>query len=165
MIHQVVLQGLSSAQLEQLHTHLACAFWDDISEETRDAISSTIDTVKNCLPASFVLASLFDVEAMSLDIPDHVYESDPSLEWVTCPGCAGEGYEVQALTTTEGFLTSCEHCKGGGEVLDDLATSTFILPSTKSLKASESVDALIAKVERLLMARRESKQLSWRLAA
>jgi hypothetical protein len=44
----------------------------------------------NDRPHSFVLADLFDVAAMTLDIPDCVYESDPLLEWVVCPCCAGE---------------------------------------------------------------------------
>ena len=60
---------------------------------------------------------------MCLEIPDSVYESDPSLEWVTCPDCEGEGWiEVEgsawynrawALHTFTSMkpCTTC-HCEG-----------------------------------------------------
>ena len=44
------------------------------------------------VPHSFVLADLFDVESMSLEIPDHVLESEPGLEWIACPECDGQGW-------------------------------------------------------------------------
>ena len=34
------------------------------------------------LPSSWVLADLFDVISMSLDVPDHVLEDEPGLELV-----------------------------------------------------------------------------------
>ena len=42
-------------------------------------------------PHSFVLADLFGVESMSLEIPDHVLESEPGLELVPCSECDGVG--------------------------------------------------------------------------
>jgi hypothetical protein len=86
---------------------------------------------------AFVLADVFDVEAMSLDIPDHVLESDPSLEWVTCPCCDGERFvEVErngwvsalfsdsrralAYRNLNSSYKMCGRCSGVGEVLDNL---------------------------------------------
>jgi hypothetical protein len=91
MLQQVSLQGLTTAHLEQLRTQIALQFFADETTDTdREEMCKFDDVVMNCIPHSFVLASLFDVEAMSLEIPEHVYESDPSLEWVTCPCCDGE---------------------------------------------------------------------------
>jgi hypothetical protein len=87
-----------------------------------------------------VLASLFDVEAMCNEIPDHIYESDPSLEWVTCPCCDGEKWlEVEGSVWTKALFSDprrayahralnhsykvCGRCCGVGEVLDDLTSS------------------------------------------
>ena len=44
------------------------------------------------LPASGVLADLFDVSGMSLDVPDHVLEDEPGLELVPCAVCEGKGW-------------------------------------------------------------------------
>jgi hypothetical protein len=146
MLHETNLTGMSTGQLEALHTHLACAFWDDISEEARDDISAQIDTVKNCLPASFVLSSLFDVEAMYNEIPEHVLESDPSLEWVTCPCCDGEKWlEVEGNGWCEALFEDprkryvyghlnrsskpCTRCGASGEVLGE-RTSDFVIAPT-----------------------------------
>lgn len=181
MLQEISLQGLTTAQLEQLHTHLACEFFSDICEAKRDEISVQIDTVKNCLPASFVLASLFDVEAMTSDIPEHVYESDPSLEWVTCPCCDGEKwletngngwtstlFSDHRLAYAHRHLNSsykvCGRCNGSGEVLD-LATPhahTHSLGRDKTPKTPETpetptVDVLIARLEYLLSKRRVVK--------
>jgi hypothetical protein len=56
----------------------------------RDEMTVLCKKIDTCLPHSFVLADLFEVESMTLDIPDHVYEDDPLLEWVVCPCCEGE---------------------------------------------------------------------------
>lgn len=134
------LKGMSIKALEQLHTALACDFFSDISEEQRDTISAEIDRVKTCFPHSFVLASLFDVEAMISDIPEHVYEADPTLEWVCCPSCDGEKWVDTGSNTWTSALFSdvlrayayrhlnssykvCGRCSGSGEVLDDLSTN------------------------------------------
>ena len=44
------------------------------------------------IPHSFVLADLFEIVSMSLDVPDHVHENEPGLELVPCPECDGEGW-------------------------------------------------------------------------
>jgi hypothetical protein len=137
MNHSIDLHGKTDRELQALQTRLACDFFADISEQERDAINTQCDVIKNCLPHSFVLASLFDVEAMSNDIPDHVYEADPSLEWVTCPCCDGEKWlEVEGNVWTKALFSDprrayahrhlnhsykvCGRCNGVGEVLDDL---------------------------------------------
>jgi hypothetical protein len=98
----------------------------DDSTPTKGAVSSH----------SWVLASLFNVESMSNDIPEHVYENDPTLEWVTCPCCDGERWLDTGHNpwTTALFSDSrrayahrhlnhsykvCGRCNGVGEVLDD----------------------------------------------
>jgi hypothetical protein len=94
------------------------------------------------LPASFVLADLFDVEAMSNDVPEHVHESDPSLEWVTCSCCDGQRFvETNGNGWTKSLFADprmvyvhhnlsssykvCGRCSGVGEVLD------FTTPTAK----------------------------------
>jgi hypothetical protein len=91
MLQQTNINGMNTAQLEQLHLQ-ACSdyFAPETTEQDRDVLDVLCTNVKNSLPATFVLASLFDVESMTSEIPDHVLESDPSLEWVTCPCCDGE---------------------------------------------------------------------------
>jgi hypothetical protein len=136
------LQGMNTAQLEQLRTQVCLDFFaSETTDEDRDILGKFDDKLKTCLPHSFVLASLFDVEAMSLDIPDHIYESDPSLEWVTCPCCDGEKWlEVEGNIWTKVLFSDsrrayahrhlnhsykvCGRCSGVGEVLDDLTTFT-----------------------------------------
>jgi hypothetical protein len=132
------LQGMSTAQLEQLrHQVLMDFFAPETTDADRDTLSVFDDKLKSCIPHSFVLASLFDIEAMSLEVPEHVYESDPSLEWVTCPCCEGEKWlEVEGNIWTKALYEDhrrayahrhlnssykvCGRCSGVGEVLDDL---------------------------------------------
>jgi hypothetical protein len=142
------LHGKTDKELQALQTQLACDFFADISEAERNLIDQQHKLVSNCLPHSFVLASLFDVEAMSLDIPDHVYESDPSLEWVTCPCCDGEKWlEVEGNIWTKALFADhrmayahrrlnhsykvCGRCSGVGEVLD--LTPSLYTPSRPKL--------------------------------
>ena len=104
--------------------------------------------VNHC-PHSFVLADLFDVESMSLDVPEHLYESDPSLEWVTCPCCDGEKwvkvggspwtkalFQDERMAYVYRHLDSsfklCGRCSGVGEVLDLL---TLFIPKVWRLAA------------------------------
>ena len=81
------------------------------------------------IPHSFVLADLFDVLGMSLEIPDHVLEDEPCLELVPCPECEGEGW-LEAHGSAWGascaawgrpdlnfVLKPCLRCHGEGEVL------------------------------------------------
>jgi hypothetical protein len=91
----------------------------------------------NDRPHSFVLADLFDVEAMTLEVPDHILESDPLERGVTCPTCEGEkwldtghNHWTKALFTDARMAYAhrqvnssykvCGRCSGVGEVLDDL---------------------------------------------
>jgi hypothetical protein len=184
MNHTLNLQGKSDSELQALHSHLACEFFGDISETERDEISTTIDTVKNCLPASFVLASLFEVESMTLEVPDHVLESDPSLEWVTCPSCDGDkwletegngwcdalfsdprrAYAYRALNRA---YKVCGRCSGSGEVLD---CTSPLEAHHDDYSERTPADVLIARVEHLLAQRRavkhhEGLQDHWQLAA
>jgi hypothetical protein len=122
MLHQ--LQGKTQTELETLQIELACAYFaNDVSEAKRDEIEKTCKAVNSCLPASFVLADLFDVESMTLDIPLEVYEADVSIGFISCPDCEGEGWiEVDgsawynrawALHTFTSMkpCTTC-HCEG-----------------------------------------------------
>jgi hypothetical protein len=81
MLHQANLQGITSTQLEQINKHITLDLFvaEETTDEMRDEFIALQNQIETCLPASFVLASLFDVVAMSNDIPYHVYESDPSL--------------------------------------------------------------------------------------
>jgi hypothetical protein len=170
------LAGLSTAQLVSLqHQILMDFFAPETTDEDRDNLISFQSKLDSCVPHTFVLASLFDVEAMSNDIPDHVYESDPSLEWVTCPCCDGEKWlEVEGNVWTKALFADprlayahrhlnssykvCGRCSGTGEVLDDLTTSSHLekLGQEKTPQTPETptVDVLIAKVESLLAERR-----------
>jgi hypothetical protein len=104
---------------------------------------------------TFVLADVFAVETMSLDIPDHVLESDPSLEWVTCPCCDGELWlETEGNGWTSALFSDhrrayahrhlnhsyklCGRCNGVGEVLDSL---TSPLPRHAPFLAPQSISA------------------------
>ena len=82
------------------------------------------------LPHSFVLADLFDVSSMSLDVPDHVLENEPGLELVPCPECGGEGWlecygsawstscELWGRPNLNFTVKPCSRCHCEGEVLD-----------------------------------------------
>ena len=73
------------------------------------------------LPHSFVLADLFDVASMTLEVLDHLLEDEPGLEWVTCPECDGEGWVIAAEPngwTRGDAFTPCRRCRQLGEVLD-----------------------------------------------
>jgi hypothetical protein len=81
---------------------------------------------RDYLPHSFVLADLFDVEAMFLDIPDEVYELDPTIGFVPCPDCDGQGwYEVEGSAWENpawrfhkfSSLKPCLTCNCEGQVL------------------------------------------------
>ena len=76
------------------------------------------------IPHSFVLADLFDVQSMSLDIPDHVLEDESGLEWNVCPHCEGERWVEGSASVWTGkpTATPCSRCKGRGEVLSDFPT-------------------------------------------
>ena len=81
---------------------------------------------------SFILADLFNVQAMSLDVPEHLLESEPDLELVPCPDCDGEGWvfsegsawqDAARLFLREDLcwsLRPCPRCHGDREVLDVL---------------------------------------------
>lgn len=139
MLHQTTLTGLSTTQLEALRLQVCLDFFaDETTNADREVLGRFDDAIKCSIPHSFVLANLFDVESMSLDIPEHVYESDPSLEWVTCPCCDGEKWlETDSNVWTHALYSDvrrayvyralnhsykpCERCGASGEVLD-LAT-------------------------------------------
>jgi hypothetical protein len=88
----------------------------------------SVDRVgKDYLLYSFVLADLFDVEPMTLDIPDFAYELDPSIGFTECPDCEGQGWvEVEGSAWfnrawafhTFSSMKRCEHCHGAGEVFE-----------------------------------------------
>jgi hypothetical protein len=90
------------------------------------------------LEQTFVLADLFTVESHSLEIPNHILESDEGLEDVCCPECHGEKFlEVAGNDWTRVLFSDvrrayahralnlsykpCERCGASGEVLE-LAT-------------------------------------------
>jgi hypothetical protein len=126
----------------------------------------------NDQPHSFVLADLFDVAAMTLEVPDHIFDSDPSLAWVTCPCCDGDMWTQQtgngwtsalfaerrqayAYRNLNSSYKICGRCNGSGEVLD-LATPEFqivlVAKNPRSTPVNTTVDVLIANVETLLAA-------------
>ncbi len=131
------LQGKTQAELQTLQSKITFDFFaPETTENMRDEMTVLCEEIDKCLPHSFVLASLFDdVESMTLDIPDQVYESDPSLEWVTCPCCDGEKWlEVEGNGWTRALFSDprkayvygalnhsyipCTRCNAGGEVLE-----------------------------------------------
>ena len=73
------------------------------------------------LPHSWVLADLFDVQAHSLEIPDHVLEADAEVIAVVCDSCLGDGCCL-AYDLTE---FKCPECHGTGtlEQLEVIHTS------------------------------------------
>jgi hypothetical protein len=139
------LQGMSTNQLESLrHQVLMDFFAPETTNADRDTLIGFDDKLKNSLPHSFVLASLFDVESLEQEVPEHVYENDPLLEWVTCPCCEGEKWlEVEGNIWTKALFSDhrrayahrhlnhsykvCGRCSGVGEVLDDLTTATDLM--------------------------------------
>ena len=176
MITESNLKGLSTAHLESLRRQITLDFFaPETTDEMRDHMCKFDDKLKACLPASFVLADLFDVEAMTLDIPEHVLESDPSLEWVTCPSCDGKKWlEVEGNIWTKALFADprmayahrdlnssykvCGRCSGVGEVLEPLTTHHTQRPDAgvgskhPQTPETSTVDKLIAKVEYLLAA-------------
>ena len=86
-------------------------------------------------PHSFVLADLFDVLGMSLDVPDHVLEHERDLKWIACPCCKGERYlEIEGSAWGEAArlwnrselnvaFKLCSRCHGEGEVLEPVDLS------------------------------------------
>ena len=84
---------------------------------------------KDYLPTSWVLASLFDVESMTLEIPLEIYELDASIGFTLCPDCEGQGWiEVEgsawynrawALHTFTS-MKPCTTCNCEGMVLEAL---------------------------------------------
>jgi hypothetical protein len=82
------------------------------------------------IPHSFVLADLFDVASLELEVPDHVLEDEPGLEWVVCPMCEGEGWLEGSPSVWTGRPTAkpCCRCHRMGEVLDfPLALEPLVL--------------------------------------
>ena len=55
------------------------------------AMRGSLMATSTLTPHSFVLADLFDVVSLSLEIPGHVIKSDERLKLVPCPDCKGEG--------------------------------------------------------------------------
>jgi hypothetical protein len=159
------LQGMSTKQLEQLrHTVLMDFFAPETTDADRDTLITFDNALMNCIPHSFVLASLFDVETMSLEIPEHVLESDPSLEWVTCPCCDGEKWlEVEGNIWTKALYSDhrrayahrhlnssykvCGRCSGVGEVLDDLTPLAEQQPFDAQRRSSNKVQTESAKTD------------------
>ena len=82
------------------------------------------------VPHSFVLADVFQLESMALDVPDHVYEDDAGIDWVSCPRCNGTGWvEVQGSAYFDERWVQwhpalaynsapCLRCHADGQVLD-----------------------------------------------
>lgn len=98
------------------------------------------------LPASFVLADLFDVESLSM-APDDVIENDPAFDYVCCPVCDGAKFVEVARNGWVSALFShparayahrhlnssfkmCGRCSGVGEVLDDLTSHSEFIENT-----------------------------------
>ena len=101
---------LSFAELE----NIAAEFNRQQSELYKRANTSA-------LPHSYVLAEVFNLEAHSLEVPEHLLENEPGVEWVTCPRCDGEKHVFSVWGSYEYAderLTRCLRCWGDGEVLD-----------------------------------------------
>lgn len=91
------------------------------------------------IPHSFVLADLFDVESMSLDVPDHILEDDPELDWTECPVCEGERWVEGSASVWTGKPTArpCPRCKGLGQILDlSLLIAPLLFMEPTGLKAA-----------------------------
>jgi hypothetical protein len=106
------------------------------------------------LEQTFVLASLFTVETHSLEVPDHILESEEGLEYVCCPSCSGEKWlEVEGNDWTRVLFSDvrrayahralnssykpCTRCGASGEVFfaTTSAKSENILVSPEPLTA------------------------------
>ncbi len=76
------LQGKTHTELQTLQSQITFDFFaPETTENMRDEMTILGKEIDKCLPRTFVLANLFDdVETMSLEIPDSVYDCDPSLE-------------------------------------------------------------------------------------
>jgi hypothetical protein len=121
MLQQISLQGMTITALEALNKHITLDlfFAPETTDEDRDTFISLQNKIEMCLPASFVLASLFDVEAMSNDVPEHVLENDPSLEWVICPCCDGEKWlEVEGNGWCDALFSDPRRAYAYRQVLD-----------------------------------------------
>jgi hypothetical protein len=156
------LQGKTQSELQALQSQIIFDYFaDSTTDELRNEMDIVYKAVSTCLPHSFVLANLFDVEPMTLDIPDHVYESDPSLEWVTCPCCEGEKWlEVEGNGWTRALFsdprkayvygalnssyTPCTRCHGHGEVLEPHHTFDAVESFVPSLNPLPNVWLLAA---------------------
>lgn len=154
MLHEINLQGKTQTELQTLQSQITFNFFaPDTTEDMRDEMIVLGKSINTCLPHSFVLADLFDVEAMTLEIPDHVYESDPSIEWVTCPECEGEKWlEVEGNGWTRTLFsdprkafvygslnhsyTPCTRCHGHGEVLEPHHTLESVVVPVTSVEPS-----------------------------
>ena len=75
---------------------------------------------------TFVLADLFEVEPMSVHVPDHVYEADTSFEWIPCPvcdgtrwiECYGSAWDTRNRPDLNFAYKPCNRCHQMGKVLD-----------------------------------------------
>jgi hypothetical protein len=90
MDYTVDIRGMTTQQLEELRQQIIDDFSHETNGDRRDALARFYYTVCNCLPHTFVLWSLFEVENHEEEIPDHVLEDDPLLEWVPYPQPEGE---------------------------------------------------------------------------
>lgn len=99
---------------------------------------------KNSVPHSFVLAEVFDCVAHELDVPEHVLEDEPGVEWVACPACDGTG-SVLALSGAyysrrldayypDERLMPCPRCHGDKEVLDYVQPEASDSPALVTLR-------------------------------
>ena len=157
MLHQTTLEGKTQTELQALQSQITFDFFaPETTEAQRDDMIKLSKAVSVCLPHSFVLASLFDdVETMSLEVPDHVYENDPLIEWVICPECEGEKWlEVEGNGWTRALfsdprkayvyqslnhsLVVCNRCSGHGEVLEPHHTLETVELSVPSLETSHT---------------------------
>ena len=100
MLQHTNLYGMTTRQLEQLRLQMVERYnAGGLRDEERDALARFYYTVCNCLPHTFVLWSLFEVEDHEEEIPDYVLEDDPLLKWIPYPHTEDEKW----LQTTLGF--------------------------------------------------------------
>jgi hypothetical protein len=141
-----------------------------------------VENIATPLEQTFVLADLFTVEAMSLEIPDHILESDPLLEWVTCPCCDGEKWlETDGNGWTSALFSDhrrayahrhlnssykmCGRCSGVGEVLDDLTRFDEQEAFEKLTCSSNAVQTESAKSDLMNTVHIYETPTFWQLAA
>jgi uncharacterized protein YbaR (Trm112 family) len=118
-------------------------------------------------------------QAHYFDIPDHVYEDDPLLEWVCCPLCQGEKWlEVEGNHWTRVLFSDirrafayralnhsykpCTRCGASGEVLD-LATFDELSPFDELTCSLNTVQTESAKT--YSMNTEVTQVAQWQLAA